>query len=190
MKWNLIVGCCVLVPALARAEPASVTSRWLTLGVMSQPQRYDAARGMRGELDLVSVHRWTLGVAGSVATATIGVYGGVGAILETVDLKAIGYVARATRFERWELRGALGAGVIRTTASGDEVGGGMTRPIREERLFPTAEASLRATVPISPDIAVSLGPTVSYYDQWFHVGGNETHRLAELVVFGGLSYRL
>jgi hypothetical protein len=144
---------------------------------------------MRGEIDLVTNRGWTVGIAPSVATSTVGVYGQMTAIIHTLDEKGIAYLARTARFEHWELRGSLGIGVIHTSGSGDAVNGTNHQYLENAGFFPSAEASLRATVPISPSWGVTGGPVVTYYDQWFRTDSGETHRLAELAVFGGLSYR-
>ena len=194
-----------LIPAAAYADPAdsgpslptTSTSSWLVLGATTQLQRYDATRGVRAEADLVNLDGWTLGTAAAFARGTVGIYGGsASAELATTDIKAIAYVARAARFERWELRGQLGLGAIRTSASGDMMNLGATTPVSNSGVFPTAEAEVRATVPISPRWAVTGGPLLTYYDQWFafdsvkSAGGSGTHRLGELVMVLGLSYRL
>jgi hypothetical protein len=184
----IAVGICLATSA-AHADP-----QWLTVETMIEPVAHDAARGIRGEADLVSWHGWMFGVAASAAESTVGVYGDMSAELATTDLKAMAYVARAARFERWELRGSLGAGAIRTTATGDDEFGGMSMQVAQSRVFATAEASLRAVVPISPRWAVTGGPIVSYYGQTFEFVGNPafnaTTRTAELLVMAGLSYRL
>lgn len=184
MLQRLSVLATLLAPTMSHADD----SRWLTLGAMSEPKQYDAARGVRGELDLVTWQGWSLGAVASVATATVDVYSDMTVSVHTVDLKGMGYVARTAKFEQWELRGALGLGVIHTSG---EALDGYENPVSEShRTFPTAEASLHATVPISPSWAITGGPVASYYDQWFRANGGETHRLAELVVFAGVSYRM
>jgi hypothetical protein len=119
-------------------------------------------------------------------------------VLDTTDLKGIAYVARAARFERFELRGQLGVGAIRTSGSGDMMNLGLTTHVANSGVFPTAEAEVRATVPISPRWAVTGGPLLSYYNQWFdfhRIDSNgdkagATHRLGELVMVLGVSYRM
>jgi hypothetical protein len=184
MLQRLIVFATLLVPAMSHADD----SRWLTLGAMSEAKQYDAARGVRGELDLVTWQGWSFGAVASVANATIGVYSNMSVMVHTVDVKGMGYVARTAKFEQWELRGALGLGIIHTSGEADDA---YENPVSEShRTFPTAEASLHVTVPISPSWAITGGPIASYYDQWFRANGGETHRLAELVVLAGVSYRM
>jgi len=178
-------------PPAAASTPAS---RWITVAAMSEARRYDGARGIRAEVDVADLNGWILGGAASLSRAVVGIYdGGMTAELHTRDLKAIGYVARAARFERWELRGALGLGAIRTTASGDMIDRGTMQPVESHGTFPTAEASLRATLPISPRWAVTGGSIASYYGQTFAFANGttagETHREAELVFLLGLAYR-
>ena len=63
--------------------------------------------------------------------------------------------------------------------------------------IPWSRTLLRSvSAPISPRWAVTGGPLLTYYDQWFafdsvkSAGGSGTHRLGELVMVLGLSYRL
>ena len=173
----------LLAPAMSFADP-----HWLTLGVTSEAKQYDATRGLRGELDLVSWQGWTFGAIATVATGTVGVYSEMTVEIHTLDLKAMGFIARTATFDRWQLRGELGLGVIRTSGKAFDT---HEQPVDEtHRTFPTVEASLHATIPISPRWAISGGPVVSYYDQWFLAYSGETHRLADLSFYGGLSYRI
>jgi len=184
MLPRLIVFATLLAPTMSHAD----NSRWLTLGATSEAKQYDATRGMRGELDLVTWQGWTLGASAAVATGTVGVYSNMTVEVHTLDLKGMAYVARTAKFESWELRGALGLGVIHTSGEALDV---YENPVAEShRTFPTAEASLHATVPISPSWAITGGPIASYYDQWFRANGGETHRLAELSFLAGVSYRM
>ena len=186
-------------PALAYAEPVASTTQWLTLGATSEAQRYDATRGIRGEADFANLGGWTLGVGTATANGTVGIYdGSMTADVHTTDVKAIAYVARAARFEHFELRGQIGLGAIYTSASGDEMNLGTTTPVHASGVFPTGEAALRATVPISARWAATGGALFDYYDQWFGFDkltsgpGSEgaTHRLADMQLLLGLSYRL
>jgi hypothetical protein len=177
------------------APDTSEPHRWLSVGVLSEPQHYDATRGVWAELDVVNINGWTLDAALTLDKGTEGLYDqSRTAQLDRTDIKAIASITRAARFQRFELRGSLGAGLVRTTATGDMMDRGMVTPIATSDVFPVAEASARVTVPISPKWAITAGPTATYYDQYFKfVGGTRdgaTHRLGELVLVGGLSFRL
>ena len=171
-------------PPDAPSEPAR---RWLVLEATSEPVHYDGARGLRAELDLANLDGWIVGAAASYAHAVIDVYGGLIASLHTRDIKAIAYVARTAGFRHWELRGALGAGAIRTAASAEAFNGPRMEWVEDTGVFPTAEASLRATVPISPHWAVTGGAIATYMNQWFHLEGGTNHREAELVFSLGVA---
>lgn len=198
----LVVAPVLLVSASAVAGPPSAAlattdspARWLSLSVTSEPRRYDATRGARAELDLADVDGFMVGGVVAADQGTLGIYdGGMTAQLRTTDVKALVSIARAAQLHGWELRGTLAAGMVRTTATGDMTAAATTMPISGGGVFPTAEASARVTVPISPRWAVTAGPTATYYDQHFRfvngTPGGETHRLGELVIAAGLSLRL
>jgi hypothetical protein len=164
-------------------------ARWLAVGVTSEAKHYDAARGVRADLDLANLDGWIVGATAGYAQAVVDVYGDLIASLHTRDLRALGYVARAATFRRWELRGSFGVGAIRTTASAEAFNGPRMAWVEDGGVFPVAEATVRATVPISPRWAVTTGAVVTYLDQYFHLDGGTTHREAELVFQLGLALR-
>lgn len=181
------------IPTIAAADPRSIT-----LEATSEAQQVDAERGVRLELDLAGIAGWSLGVAGSMARDTVGVYQdgmtGGGGELEVRDLEALGYVARTARFAHWSLRGGVYLGALDTRGRGTKQHVDMTSEVSGGGVTPVFEAGLRATVPISPAWAVTGGPLVTYMNQWFtfvegtHEGG--THRDAELLFTLGLTYQL
>ena len=185
----------ILIALTIAASSAHADPGWLTLGVTSELQRYDATRGLRGEADLFDHHGWTAGVALAFAEGDIGVYdNAMTAVLATRDLNAIAYVARTVAFEQWSLRISFGAGAIRTSASGDLMDLGSSTPVAQTGVFGTLETSARAIVPISSRWAVTGGLVASYYGQTFgFVGGTPdgaTSRLGDVQLILGLSTRL
>jgi hypothetical protein len=185
----------IIIALAIAAGSAHADPGWLTLGVTSEAQRYDATRGVRGEADLFDRDGWTMGVALAFAEGDVGVYdNAMTAVLATRDLKALMYVARTVAFERWSLRVSLGAGAIRTSASGDLMDLGASTPVAQTGLFGTFETSARAIVPISSRWAVTGGVVASYYGQTFELTGGTadgaTSRLGDVQLLLGLSTRL
>ncbi len=185
-----MIAALVMASSSAHADPG-----WLTLGVTSEAQRYDATRGLRGEADLLDHDGWTVGVALAIAEGEIGVYdNAMTAVLATRDLKALTYVARTVAFERWSLRISLGAGAIRTSASGDLMDLGTSSAVTQTGVFGTFETSVRAIVPISSRWAVTGGLVASYYGQTFAFDGGTsdgaTSRLGDVQLMLGLGTKL
>ncbi len=94
-----------------------------------------------------------------------GNYSGFGNF-ETRDVRAVGTLARTSRFGAWELRVAGGVGVVRTSVNGF-VASRTTGYFNEEGVFPTAEVSVQLSRRIGRHWAIAAGPVVSWYDQQF-----------------------
>ncbi|MDB4956518.1 MAG: hypothetical protein JWO36_4087 [Myxococcales bacterium] len=191
----------VIASTTAHAEPAPDLatpmrdSTSVTIAATREATQYQPSQGLRVELNVLELYGWTFGGALSLAQGKLGIYdGSQTALLHTTDTKATAYIARSARFAHWNLAGLVGAGAIHTSASGDMIDHSTMQPVHDSRLFPTVEASVRATVPISAHWSVTGGPMLTYLHQTFqfyNAGPNgPTHRDGELMLLLGLSYRL
>ncbi|MGE5185202.1 MAG: hypothetical protein ACM31C_24200 [Acidobacteriota bacterium] len=129
--------------------------------------------GLRAEVDVLHRSRWNFGVALAIASDQRSANDGT--TLETQGLNDYGatlYVARPIRASGWELRPAVGVGVVYTRAyevaqpapygSGGFVAGGIADYVR---VSPFAEASLLASHGIVGNLAVSAGAVLTAYGQ-------------------------
>ncbi len=166
--------------------------RWLTLGAMTQVGG-SGGGGVRGELDLWSRGKWSLGAGLAVSGADLVLYGTRSeGYLGTRDVRVVATVARTTEWKRWQLRLAAGAGVVRTSGEGfvdDD-------SIAATGVFPAAEASALVTRTLGQGWGVAAGPVVTWYGQLFgiHTTPGATMELQprelETMAFLGLRRRL
>ncbi len=179
-------------PVDGAPRPPSRAGRWLTLGGMFQPGSHGGA-GLRADIDLHRRGKWTFGAILAASTQSMPIEDGFsGGTMDTVDVRALGYVARTSSFRHWDLRVSLGAGVMSTSASGNL---GADR-LEARGTFPTAEVSLLLARELRPGWAIAVGPVATWFAQSFQLrypdGGMSTldRRAVEVMAFGGLRYRL
>jgi hypothetical protein len=93
--------------------------RWLSVGAMFSTSDTDDG-GARVELDLISRGGFTLGtaLAWSETSMMVGGSNSIGE-LRSSDIGATAYGAYTLRSDRWELRGAVGAGLVYTDFDGE-----------------------------------------------------------------------
>jgi hypothetical protein len=155
--------------------------------------------GLRGELDLVRRGAWTAGVA-LTASASRQAVNEV-ASYATEDYKAVAYVARTSKFRRWQLRFSAGAGIISTEAHISRAPSVASSPGEFIGLNDTSivgEAAISAVLPLSQNWSLSGGPILSFMSQdlvMFSPSSWESMRIlstreTELMFAGGLRYSL
>jgi len=184
---------------IAKSTPVKRSTRWLTLGGMVRTSA--GGRGVRGELDLVALGGWNLGVGLSISESALDAFDADQmAFAQTSDIKAIGYTTHTSHLGRWEFRMGLGFGVLHTSAKGE-----MTdtfspwQPLSYEATLPTAEASLLVSRQLGTSWAISAGPVLSWIAQSIKTttttlsANSTTHfiqRDSEMMLFAGLRRRL
>jgi len=136
--------------------------------VMTESSDEIGGLGLRGELDLRARGHWRYGIAASLAQSTFRTWGPDDAgEFNTVDLEALGYIAHVRSSPSWQLRGAIGAGLIGTYADGvfyNEVGYAMGYP-KALGVFPVADASLTLGCALTRNWALATGPLVTWFGQ-------------------------
>jgi hypothetical protein len=178
-------------PVVAPAEDAT---RWLTLGGTAMDRR----AGVRGELDLWSRGRWTLGVLAAVTVHEVGLnsdpdyYG----LLRTVDIEAMGVLGYTMRSGRWRMRPAVSLGFVdsHVEALEENFSNAHTGPWRQlhaDGAFAAIGASLMISRELGSRWAIAGGPVVTYVSEHF---GDEMsvliRREAIVTVFAGVQRRL
>jgi hypothetical protein len=148
---------------LQTAPAPRVRTRWLSLGGMTQVGG-SGGGGVRGELDLASRGRWSVGATVSASETDLVLAGFSGAgFVHTRDLQAVATLARTSSWDHWQLRLAVGAGLVRTAADGFVDG----QSIAATGVFPTAELSALATRKLGTTWGVAAGPILTVYSQVF-----------------------
>jgi hypothetical protein len=151
-----------VAPAEHPAEaPPQTPRRWAAaMGIVGQ-EPY----GVRAEVDLAEHRGWLAGVAFGLAHDTmfteVDAYDGV----NLTDTSAVGYIARAARRGRFELRGAFGVGIVRTRV--EQWGSAQVMENHYDVLSPVAELSTTASIDIYGPLTFAIGPMLSIYDQRF-----------------------
>jgi hypothetical protein len=182
-------------PAPAPSPPPSA-DRWLSVTGM-----YDHANdgtGVRVELDLFAHAGWRLGAAVSTAgtSSELQFNGIMNGYLTLRDHKLMAVAAYELRFEGLLVRGALGAGVVQTTAEGTvqpyAYGNPNARDVtRGDGVFDVVEASLSVAAPVSASWALTAGVLVTRYDEMLHLTNVSVARApTEVMWMGGVKRRL
>jgi hypothetical protein len=146
-------------PAVAR--PA----KWLALGGMFAMSG-NGGGGVRGELDLKTRKSLTFGIAASFSTWGATFYDH-GETLETLDGKALAYLAIGAKRGRWHLRGALGAGLVYTHATVQQWSSGGY--YEAGGLFPVGELSAAVGREVTDRWQLYAGPIFSAYAQTYNL---------------------
>ncbi len=124
-------------------------------------------RGLRGEVDVIHGSSWTAGLAVTIAYDQMSASNGdMTEVVSLSDLSASAYVAHAMRVGGWEVRPAIGAGVVYTRALHDVEPTSSIADLRDYvRVSPIAEASLLASHALVGNLAGSLGALLTAYGQ-------------------------
>jgi hypothetical protein len=149
--------------------------------------------GLRGELDVFTFGKWTLGAAASIQRSRIidaydadllmGVSGG----LMAWEYRMSGRLVRTFEFGMWRLRAGIGVGLLRTVPD---------VPTTIAQVYPYGEATIDAAFDMSRRTAFVLGAIASFADQHFMATGNGGVLLPvergapDLALLVGLRYRL
>ena len=155
-------------PLIAKpARPAA--PRWLSLGGLVAMSGTGGG-GLRGEVDLARKGIVTFGLAASASQSGMMVYGATYdqmGTLDTLDAKAVGYLALDAGFGRWHLRTAFGAGAVYTRAQLAQPGVSIYR--EADGVFAAGEAVLTIGRELGAWWAIDIGPVVSLYVQEYEV---------------------
>lgn len=180
-------------------KPTTKPPRWITLGV--------SRSGVRGSIDLIGRHKFTLGVA-----ATIGHDGDHGPDHDYDDERgvhhgrpnvgAVVYFAHTRKLgRRLEIRASLGLGFGTITGDdrrSDEVAARTTpEPIdddgdrRHRRIAPRAEAALLVGLPLTKRLGLLAGPVISTTGRGQCGDGDDDQGKREVrkAVMAGLRFR-
>lgn len=182
-------------PAPATSAPAKA-DRWLAVTGL-----YDHANdgtGIRIELDLFAQGGWRLGAAVSTAgtTSELQFNGIMNGYLTMRDNKLMAVAAHELRLDGVFIRGALGAGVVQTTAEGTvqpyAYGNPNARDVTSgDGVFSVVEASLSVAAPVSTSWALTAGVLVTRYDEMLHLTNVSVARApTEVMWMGGVKRRL
>ena len=194
----LRVGAPGAVGVTATAAPAdSKWHKWLSLGMIVQPD--NEGGGFRFEADLISSGAWRVGgVLSYTEHHDDMMLDGDGWAYGTVsaqDIEVMAQLSRTATWGRWELRGALGAGMINTDAMfwGETVATPGWTSYQASKTFLVGEASAMLTRRLGRSWGFGLGPVITLLDESFSddsISGKMERRKAQVEIFGGLRYEL
>lgn len=165
--------------------------RWLMLAG-SIDERLEHA-GVRAEVDLVRLGRWTIGAGVARSGVTMPIEDNVKTWgwFDTEDTRALATASYTSVWGRWELRLGFGIGAMRTNAKGylDDA------PISGTGVFPVGEASALIACRFLADWAVTLGPVMTFVTQSYKLEDGDAmytveRRNAEVSTVLGFRYRL
>jgi hypothetical protein len=152
--------------------------------------------GFRFETDILSSGAWKLGGVLSYTEHHDDMAGGgwTSGALNSQDLEVMAQLSRTVTWGRWELRGALGVGVINTEAMfwGQMRTPGLTT-YQGKSTFLVGEVSALVTRRLGRSWGFGLGPVVTRIDESFaddSSSGTIERRKAQVEIFGGLRYEL
>lgn len=160
--------------ALGAAAPVSapVQSTWGSVAALVS-MTGGGGGGVRGEIDLWSRGRWSIGAAASLAESQRTMYSPYGAGYITArDLKAMAYVSRTWSRGRWQLRPAAGVGLVHTEGV---VYDGNTTFYSVAGTFPTVDVSLSLSRELGSQWAVYTGPLATVLDQEFTASSSSSN---------------
>lgn len=150
--------------------PSRRAGRWLSIGATLRTEGGGGA-GLRGELDLTSFGAWSVGLAlglsesyqdlsGMSVDGWTESFGGMVAR----DLRAVGSLARTSRFGAWELRLGGGVGAVHTSVEGF-ISWGNSGQLSSEGVFLTAEASVLLSRRLGRHWAIGAGLIGAWMNQ-------------------------
>lgn len=181
----------IAIAAATTTAPAA-SNKWAAVAALAS-MADGGGGGIRGEIDLWSRGRWFVGAAASLTESQqtmLSVYGS--GYITANDLKAMAYVARPLSRGRWQLRPAVGLGIIKTRGL---VFDGYGSYYDVAGTFPTAEASLVLSRELGTQWAVYTGPLVTLLEQQYDVSTSSypmtiSRGDADVVWLAGLRHRL
>lgn len=179
----------------AAAPPAVKRHKWLTLGIGLQPD--GDGGGLRFEADVAAAGAWRLGGVLTYSQHDSG-YAGVdwmSSSFQSRDIEAMAQLSRTSTYGRWDLRVAIGAGIINThvTGWGEQRGSYGFTSFEETDTFGVGEASALVTRRIGRSWGIGFGPVVSIISESFadsQTGATIVRDTAQLELFGALRYEL
>jgi len=154
------VGAPTAVTVTAPA-PAGI-GHWLTFGILAGGR----GGGLRGELDLLTLGRWSIGTALALSTWESDLYSFTSSgFVDATDFRALMTLGRTIPRGRWSLRLGVGAGFVHTSVDGF-LG---SQNLHASGVFPTAEATAMVSRRIFARWAVTTGAVVTWYAQEYNV---------------------
>lgn len=181
--------------AAVAAPRDSKWHKWLSLGLSLQAD--GEGGGFRFEGDLLSSGPWRVGGVLAYGEHRTDIAGGgwMYGSLTTQDFAVMAQLSRTSTWGRWELRAALGAGIINTDARywGETQATPGWTTYEASETFVVGEASALLTRRIGRSWGIGLGPVITVLDQSFNddsISGSMVRRGATLEIFGGLRYEL
>jgi hypothetical protein len=158
----------------------------------------ESGQGLRGELDVMPIGPLQLGGALSMSHSAVNMYRSMDTgYIDTLDIKAMAYLAHTHELGGWQLRSSLGGGVVFTYLSGtlyskiDQYAYAWPRAFGT---YPVADASIVLGHQLTHDWNFNVGPMVTWFAQRFAVeqpaGGMLPPRGLELVLFVGARRQL
>jgi hypothetical protein len=160
------------VDAMASPSRSPRLEKWLSAALMFHSGGGQGG-GLRGEVDVLSWTKWSLGLAiakTAWGTEVLDVRDWPYEAYHLDDLKGVAYVARTMTHGPVSLRAALGAGVVRTRAQAYVKRGTSFDQemwtLDESGTFATAEGSLLATLQLGK-WGLQAGPVISANAQAF-----------------------
>lgn len=185
----------VSLTATAPAAPAR-RSHWLTLGALL-PIVDAAGSGLRAEADVWRRGAWTVGAGASLAQSQMTLWSSQGTgDLTARDVKGIVYLARASQLGRWQIRPAVGAGLMHSDGLAFD---GATAFYTVEGWFPTAEGSVMISRELGKQWAAYASPLATIIAQEFtstQVGASTPYPMTiqrsymDFALFAGVRHRL
>ena len=183
------------VTAKAMPAPAEPRRKWVSLAA-ALGMLDEEGWGMRGELDLKAWSKWALGVA-AAWSSTNTVAGGYyeNGSLDFFDARAVAYISHTDQLGKWQLREALGAGLVYTRAHimTSSTDGWVIEDF--DGVHPTADASLMFGRELGKSWAITAGVILSLVSQSYTLdmglGGNQVvRRDVDLMATTAVRYRL
>jgi hypothetical protein len=194
----LRVGAPGAVGIAASAAPADPKwHKWLSLGLIVQPD--NEGGGFRFEADLISSGAWRVGGVLSYTEhhddMMLDGGGWASGTINAQDIEVMAQLSRTATWGRWDLRGALGAGMINTDAMfwGETVATPGFTSYQASKTFLVGEASAMLTRRLGRSWGFGLGPVITLLDESFSddsISGKMERRKAQVEIFGGLRYEL
>lgn len=179
------------VSIVARAPaPPPRRSKWLTASAML-PIGESAGIGVRADVDVLRRGRWYFGAGLSLGGSEMPLMSSNGnGFIHTNDYKAVINIARPSQFGRWELRPAIGVGVMHTVGLASD---GVSF-FALDGTFTTIEASLLVSRELGKSWALYSGPLATVINQKYDVDSEYPRTLSrgnlDLVLLTGVRRRL
>ncbi|HEY5943964.1 MAG TPA: hypothetical protein VIV40_00660 [Kofleriaceae bacterium] len=172
--------------------PARGNSKWIAVGSLL-PMSEGSGVGLRIEADIVRRGRWLFGAAASASESNTTLMSSSfsDGYLKMRDYKAMVYIARPSQFGRWEVRPAVGIGLIHSQGYAWD-GSSYYDVIGTDS---TGEASLMVSRMVGKSWALYTGALGTLIMEEFQTTSGSTPRTLtrgnlDLVVLGGVRHRL